>query len=386
MEEKDVWIFGPERRLLIVYSNKSISHPAKMSLHLCREIIKRYSKKGDLILDVMAGIGTTCVEGMILGRRCIAIEYEQKFVDMAQANIDLTKRKMGFMKDFGSAVVIKGDSRELSKLLAKGGENIILSGRFPFANTLAGSSNDDTEKFTHGSAGKDYGQNPDNLGNMQYGKIDSIITSPPYGETDNQSRNKEDLTAEKNQRDIIGKKYSEDENNIGNKQGKNYLTEMLKVYRECRKVLKNNGFMVLVTKNFVRSGEQIRLDLDTIKLCEAAGFTYVRRHYRKINNPSFWITNAIQKWEKKHSDKPHPYPLAEDVLVFQKCISKNISEGEDIELIDTIAFSPPFADQQHVTQKMVEEGKMTPTAKKKYGYSDHYSSDPDNIGNLKYKK
>lgn len=74
-----------------------------------------------------------------------------------------------------------------------------------------------------------------------------------------------------------------------------------------------------ITKNFVRKGEQIRLDLDTIKLCEAAGFKFHTRHYRLIKNPSFWITNAIQKWEKKHKEK-HPYPLEEDILVFQKVI------------------------------------------------------------------
>ena len=121
--------------------------------------------------------------------------------------------------------------------------------------------------------------------------------------------------------------------------------------------------------------------MDTIGLCEAAGFQFIRRHYRKINNPSFWITNAIQKWEKKFPDKPHPYPLEEDVLVFQKCIIQNTKENCKV---DNIITSPPYADQQHVNQKMVEEGKMTPTAKKKYGYSDHYSNNPENLGNLKY--
>ena len=135
IEEKDIWIFPSERRLSITYYGKSITHPAKMSLHLCREIIKRYSEKGDLILDCMAGIGSTLIEGMILGRRCLGIEYEQKFVDLAQKNIDLTVRKMGFMKDFGSSVILKGDSRELSKVLANGGEKIIESGISAFANS-----------------------------------------------------------------------------------------------------------------------------------------------------------------------------------------------------------------------------------------------------------
>jgi len=267
MEEKDIWTFPVNsKRNTICYIPESIRHPAKMCLLTCRKIIKLYSKKGELILDPMAGIGSTIIEGMILGRNVIGVEYEKKFVDLAEKNIVKTKKSMKFMNTLGNGKIIKGDSRELSKLKYDGDiDSVIFSP--PFADSLAGSSKDDTTKFSHGSAGKDYGDDPEN---------------------------------------------------IGNKSGKNYLTEMLKIYQECFKVLKPEGFMALVTKNFVRKGEQIRLDLDTIKLCESAGFSLHCRHYRLIKNPSFWITNAIQKWEKKHTDKPHPYPLEEDILVFKK--------------------------------------------------------------------
>ena len=89
--EKDIWKFDDYgKRNLICYCSESIRHPAKMELSLCREIIKRYSKKGDLILDPMCGIGTTIIEGMLLGRNVIGIEYEQKFVDLAKKNIEKT--------------------------------------------------------------------------------------------------------------------------------------------------------------------------------------------------------------------------------------------------------------------------------------------------------
>ena len=51
---------------------------------------------------------------------------------------------------------------------------------------------------------------------------------------------------------------------------------------------KPGGVMVLITKNFIREKKIVRLDLDTIKLCEAAGFTFVERWYRKLEHPSFW--------------------------------------------------------------------------------------------------
>ena len=80
---KDIWEFNDYgKRNLICYTSESIRHPAKMELSLCREIIKRYSKLGDTILDPMAGIGTTIIEGMLLGRNVIGIECEQEIMNI----------------------------------------------------------------------------------------------------------------------------------------------------------------------------------------------------------------------------------------------------------------------------------------------------------------
>ena len=70
--------------------------------------------------------------------------------------------------------------------------------------------------------------------------------------------------------------------------------------------------MVLVTKNFIRNKQVIRLDEDTIKLCEQAGFGFVERHYRELPSQSFW--RII--YHKKYPDvEKIEY---EDVLVFRK--------------------------------------------------------------------
>jgi len=485
-EFKDIWKFGSEKRNLICYTKESISHPAKMSLHLCREIIKRYSKPGELILDVMAGIGTTLIEGMLLGRNVIGIEYEQKFVDMATENIKKTERSMKFMCSLGKGVILKGDSRELSQVLAKADipDSIIFSP--PFANSNPCENKNQGEKQKEqwdknkvkggsGFLNKIHSQDKNNISNMDYGQVDQIITSPPYSEAiqrgsgiakkghwkdpklkDRVYCKEQDIKQLKERADKFAEKYpekrnilmeaylsakgdprykknydetwhcfseyspdennlgnlphgeidsiitsppygnrladedrtnhqlfadmggnekwlySKDKKNLGNKKGKNYLTEMYRIYLECYKVLRNQGFMILVLKNFVRKGVQIRLDLDTIKLVEKAGFTYKTRHYRKITNPSFWITNAIQKYEKKYPGKPHPYPLEEDVLVFQKLAGE---EGA----IDTIAFSPPFADSLSKGTDPAKFGN-----KGNWRADEKYSSDQENIGNLKY--
>ena len=87
---------------------------------------------------------------------------------------------------------------------------------------------------------------------------------------------------------------------------------MLQVYQQCYKVLKPQGLMILVTKNFIREQKEVRLDLDTIKLCETAGFTFQERWYRKLTQQSFWRTIYASKFPYA------PVLDKEDVLVFSK--------------------------------------------------------------------
>ena len=70
--------------------------------------------------------------------------------------------------------------------------------------------------------------------------------------------------------------------------------------------------MILVTKNFIRDKRIIRLDEDTIKLCEKAGFSFVERHHRKLPAQSFWRVIYYQKY-------PYVERIEhEDILVFGK--------------------------------------------------------------------
>jgi DNA modification methylase len=98
---------------------------------------------------------------------------------------------------------------------------------------------------------------------------------------------------------------------------------MLKVYHECWKVLKPNGLMILVLKNFIRNYEVVNLVEDTIKLCQAVGFKLKRRIHHVLNTKSFWRINYAKQWEKKFG-KPFPEEKFasvykyETILVFEK--------------------------------------------------------------------
>ena len=143
-------------------------------------------------------------------------------------------------------------------------------------------------------------------------RVDSIITSPPYegSNTTGQPDSYDGRHGPNSQVQL--RDYRESKNNIGNLKSHSYLEAMLQVYQQCHKVLKPNGLMILVTKNFIRNKQVVRLDTDTIKLCEQAGFTYLERHYRKLPSQSFWRIIYKQKFPDVETID------FEDVLVFSK--------------------------------------------------------------------
>ena len=152
----------------------------------------------------------------------------------------------------------------------------------------------------------------------------AIITSPPF-ETTEPFQDKGFNLRGRGGSKFLEKTYTENKGNavqLATLKGKNYLTEMLKIYQQCFVVLRNEGLMVLHTKNFVRAGIQVRLDDDTRKLCEFAGFKKIEHVKVKLAGYSFWIRNARKKFYQKNPNKmagdPHAY--CEDLQVFRKVI------------------------------------------------------------------
>jgi len=360
--------FKPDKKHRDKYfSAGSFAHPAKMMLPLQRWLIERYSKPGEVILDPMAGQGTLLI-ACTTGRHVITVELEAKFVQMQRDNwtkIQTLGPEMGY--EMGTAVILQGDAIQLEGLLV---DSIISSPPYAESN-VTGQPN--SYPGSHGPHSQvqlsDYRQSKGNLGNLPYGSIDAVISSPPY----QQSATGEDRapfweklsrdptsarfgrkshphTAQGYQVDAVissppyedslsepeDRKHSIDQtkwgdgrkiapphsqvhltypssspNNIGNLKSDSYLQAMLLVYQNCFAILKDGGLLILVTKNFIREKQEIRLDLDTIKLCEQAGFQFVERHYRKLTSQSFWRTIYQQKYPDA------PVLDKEDILVFR---------------------------------------------------------------------
>lgn len=85
------------------------THPARMAPDLAAAIIGDYAHPGDLVFDPLAGIGTTLVEAIHLGRDAFRMDLEPGWVTLARANIALA-RSQGAT---GAGRVVRGDATHL---------------------------------------------------------------------------------------------------------------------------------------------------------------------------------------------------------------------------------------------------------------------------------
>lgn len=206
--------------------------------------------------------------------------------------------------------------------------------------------------YNYGTKLKMSSEHPDNISKLaenNYGDIDAVITSPPYEGSLARDRSQDDSYREDREKTHaggsvgIGKGYQVDPTvkrlrkhgraddkaggpygqslahpysgateNIGNLKSNNYLDAMLSVYQNCHRVLKDGGLLCLVVKNFIRDKKIVRLDTDTIKLCEKAGFVLKERLKRKLTQQSFWRIIYARRFPNA------PKIEFEDVLIFAK--------------------------------------------------------------------
>jgi len=207
-------------------------------------------------------------------------------------------------------------------------------------------------QYTPNAHGKDAAQ----IANLKDPKrdIDGILTSPPYADTDtntwamaNQGKRFDQLTTqeleERNKavsfgrhgyRSAISKEMAA-RGNLGclpdKGQGtETYLGAMLQVYRELHAVLKAGGIVALVTKNPVKAGQIRRLDSDTIRLMETAGFTLIERVRAMLSEDlgeQMTLDGEIQIIRREHKSffkrlyerkRPDLRVDYEDVMFFRK--------------------------------------------------------------------
>lgn len=130
-EQTTIWSF-PDRGTWATHSG---SYRGNWSPYIPRNLILRYSKPGDWILDQFSGSGTTLVEAKLLNRNAIGVDINPQSVSLSETNLK-------FECETKSRIYVRnGDATNLSFI--KDGKIDFICTHPPYANIIRYSSNID---------------------------------------------------------------------------------------------------------------------------------------------------------------------------------------------------------------------------------------------------
>src|SRR5512143_78278 len=167
-------------------------HPAKFPETLAREFIEFFTKRGETVLDPMAGTGSTLIAALRAGRNSYGIELNPKYAQIAQQTIDEERKALGDKVEGLTSNVINGDASVAT--------------------------------------------------NYQLPTIDYILTSPPYWDmlrakgSENQKKRRDS--------DELDVHYSDDPNDMGNiSDYEEFLEKLVNIYKGLKPLLREKAYL-----------------------------------------------------------------------------------------------------------------------------------------------
>ena len=179
-------------------------HPAKFPETLAQEFIEFFTKRGETILDPMAGTGSALVAALRAGRNSYGIELNLKYARIARQSVAEERGALGLPAKGLTSNIIKGDA----------------------AKAL------------------DFG----------LPTFDYVLTSPPYwdmlrakgAKTQKQRRSSSEL-------DVF---YSDDPNDLGNLGDyEEFLEKLVGIYAGLKPLLREKAYLTIIVKNVKKGGK-----------------------------------------------------------------------------------------------------------------------------------
>jgi DNA modification methylase len=201
-------------------------HPAKFPETMAQEFIEFFTKKGDSVLDPMAGTGSTLVAALRAGRNSYGIELNPKYAEIAKQIIADERAALGASIGLLKSELLNGDA----------------------------------------SLALDY----------QLPLTDYVLTSPPYwdmlhargAETQKKRRASADLDVH----------YSDDPHDLGNiKDYDAFVAKLVDIYAGLKSLLRPRAYLTIIVKNVKKGGRIYPLAWD---LARELGRTFALKDER----------------------------------------------------------------------------------------------------------
>ena len=227
-------------------------HPAKFPETMAQEFIEFFTKRGENVLDPMAGTGSTLVAALRSGRNSYGIELNLKYAEVARQIITEERIELG-----------------------------------AFAENLK-------SEFIHGNAAK--------VGDYRLPLIQYVLTSPPYWDmlhvkgaaTQRKRRSSSEL-------DVF---YSTDPDDVGNiADYEKFLKQLVMIYAGLKPLLSGKAYLTIIVKNVKKGGRIYPLAWD---LARELGKFYTLKDEKiwcQDNQPlapfglgSAWVSNTFHHY------------------------------------------------------------------------------------------
>ncbi|MBN2147084.1 MAG: hypothetical protein JW726_06830 [Anaerolineales bacterium] len=196
-----------------------LRHPAKFPETMAQEFIKFFTKRTQVVLDPMAGTGSTLVAALREGRHSYGIELNPRYAEIARLVLSQERQALGDAAQHLAATLVTGDAADVAGCAAA----------------------------------------------MALPPVDYVLTSPPYwdmlhargAETQKKRRSAQEL-------DVF---YSEDVNDLGNVADYDeFVAKLVHIYTGLRPYLKPGAYLTVIVKNVKKGGKVYPLAWDLGRL------------------------------------------------------------------------------------------------------------------------
>jgi len=367
------------------YLEHAVAHPAKMNMWLLEFLIRAFTKSGDVILDPMAGTGSTGVVAAFHGRNAVLVELEPKFyewMEKARENVEKNTaiQQKGWIKN------ILGDARRLSKLLQEADVCITSP---PFGDTYVGGGNAEKRRERLVKAGHDpedfLGGKARNAVLKHYDEVDVCLTSPPYSESMTKKRKGYSVFPELQYAREMPQDSSDD--NIANlPHGSIDLVLTSPPYADVEKCDRSRESWFNEDKEREKAGGSVTIQRGYRGSPENIGNLSLGNVDAVITSPPYGEAQEGSGIAKKGYQGCKHSPT--DLVGERSYMPNKFENAENISRlplgkIDTIITSPPYQNALHDSLEKREAWESRKLHDAKKGLPVGYSENADNIGNIK---
>jgi DNA modification methylase len=229
-----------------------LTHPAKFPETLAQDFIEFFTKKGETVLDPMAGTGSTLIAALRAGRHSYGMELNPRYAAVATNLITEERKALGGAATGLVSQLFCGDASEIAAR--------------PFE------------------------------------RVDYVLTSPPYwdmlhargGDTQRARRNSPDL-------DVV---YSDDPRDLGNIHDyEAFLEHLVSIYDKLRPLLRERAYLTIIVKNVKKGGQIYPLAWDlarelgrVYKLKDERVWCQDNQRLAPFGMGSAWVSNTFHHY------------------------------------------------------------------------------------------